>query len=125
MYDKGKVLAGLAIFVLLMASPIWLNFAIGVAEPPKPEKPVAEKECIRDAAEMRKNHMQILEDWRHSVVRSEERDDVYMGKTHKKSLTNTCLRCHSNKEKFCDRCHIYAGVAPYCFTCHVDPKERT
>ena len=40
-----------------------------------------------------------------------------------KSLTNTCIRCHSNKDKFCDECHHFAGVQPYCWACHVMPKE--
>ena len=37
------------------------------------------------------------------------------------SLTNTCLGCHSNKAQFCDQCHNYLEVTPYCWDCHVDP----
>jgi hypothetical protein len=41
------------------------------------------------------------------------------------SLSNTCLDCHSNKAEFCDRCHNYASVSPYCWDCHIDnPKEN-
>jgi hypothetical protein len=39
------------------------------------------------------------------------------------SLTRTCLDCHSNKAEFCDRCHTYMAVDPYCWDCHVEPKE--
>jgi len=28
------------------------------------------------------------------------------------SLSQTCLGCHSNKEKFCDACHNYSGSSP-------------
>ena len=34
-----------------------------------------------------------------------------------------CLDCHSNTAEFCDRCHDYASVRPYCWHCHNDnPK---
>jgi hypothetical protein len=40
------------------------------------------------------------------------------------SLTNTCItQCHSNKAKFCDRCHDYMNVQPWCWDCHNFPKE--
>jgi nitrate/TMAO reductase-like tetraheme cytochrome c subunit len=39
------------------------------------------------------------------------------------SLSQTCLGCHSNKEKFCDSCHTYSGVKPNCWNCHVVPQE--
>ncbi len=38
------------------------------------------------------------------------------------SLTLTCLECHSNKDKFCDRCHDYLRVSPGCWDCHNVPK---
>ena len=34
-----------------------------------------------------------------------------------------CVKCHSNKERFCDRCHDYAGVKPTCWNCHIVPGE--
>jgi len=43
---------------------------------------------------------------------------------HEKSLTGTCLSCHSSKEAFCNRCHEYVGADPYCWECHIDPGER-
>jgi hypothetical protein len=50
------------------------------------------------------------------------------GKKYNMSLQNECMRCHSNKTQFCDQCHDYAGLTkdatPYCWTCHVAPKEN-
>jgi hypothetical protein len=40
------------------------------------------------------------------------------------SLQNGCMRCHSNKKKFCDECHNYMAVKPYCWDCHIQPKEK-
>jgi len=68
--------------------------------------------------------MDLLNQWRDQVVRQGSR---YMvgprGARLEKSLTNSCLDCHSNKENFCDRCHNYMAVSPYCFNCHLTPKE--
>jgi hypothetical protein len=76
---------------------------------------------------MRAEHMQLLDLWRESVVRQADR--VYTnpkGKQFVMSLSNTCLDCHSNKADFCDKCHNYASVRPYCWDCHIDkPKENS
>jgi hypothetical protein len=41
------------------------------------------------------------------------------------SLSNTCLDCHSNYTEFCERCHQYASIEPYCWDCHINnPKEN-
>lgn len=119
MYDTNKVLVGIAIFIVVMTSPFWLNAGQKV-DAPKPELPVAEKKCIASKEFMRANHMQVLEEWRTEAVRHNERDyTTEDGRHYKKSLTLTCLDCHRNKKNFCDKCHDYAGVVPYCFTCHV------
>jgi hypothetical protein len=71
---------------------------------------------------MSANHMRLLKDWREEVVRGNDR--IYTasdGRRHEKSLSDTCLSCHWEKEKFCDRCHDYVGATPYCWNCHVDP----
>jgi hypothetical protein len=36
---------------------------------------------------------------------------------------NTCMQCHTSKKKFCDTCHAYASVTPYCWDCHLAPVE--
>ena len=133
-YDSGKVIAGLIVFLAIFTSPFWMNTGRTVPVP-KPELPKVEKECVREAVWMRGNHMQLLDEWRNDVVRStrefdstsdpanDPRMDVYKGKVHTKSLTLGCLKCHDNKKNFCDRCHTYTGVDPFCWDCHVAPKE--
>lgn len=126
MYDQGKVFAGLAIFVVLLSFPFLLNLG---KTAPAPElklgdKAEAAKECVEPKAYMTAEHMQLLNEWRDTVVRNAQR--VYVNSSGKKfemSLSNTCLDCHSEKAEFCDKCHNYAAVTPYCWDCHVDPKE--
>lgn len=126
MKDKNKILAGLVIFIVVITLPFWFN--MGKAAPaPELEltaKAKAAKVCVMPTAFMKAEHMQLLDVWRHNVVRNGERAFVNPeGKLFDMSLSNTCLDCHSNKEKFCDRCHDYASVRPYCWDCHIDnPK---
>ena len=126
MYDKGKIVVGLCIFAILATFPVWYN--LGKASPaPEPvlsEKAKAAKECIEEISYMKAEHMQILDVWRDTVVRDAKR--VYVnrkGKEFEMSLSNTCLDCHVEKAQFCDKCHNYASVTPYCWDCHIDPKE--
>jgi hypothetical protein len=126
MYDSGKVIVGILVFLALMSSPFWLN-AGRVSKVPEPKKPAVEKgkECVESNAYMRANHMQMVDEWRNEVVREAERDYLNTnGKKFRKSLTLTCLDCHDEKKEFCDKCHTYAGVKPYCWECHIDPKEK-
>ncbi len=83
--------------------------------------------CVRSTEYMKAEHMQLLDVWRDSVVRRGNRMYVSpSGKEYNMSLSNTCLDCHSNKAEFCDKCHNYASVRPYCWDCHIDnPKEKT
>ena len=130
MYDGGKIIIGLIIFVGLITFPVYNNIGKPVVQPePKIDTPVIqqlqEKQCVESKSFMKVNHMQLLNDWRDSVVR--EGNSIYVGAGGKKyiiSLQNTCLHCHSNKTEFCDRCHTYANVKPYCWDCHVAPKEK-
>jgi hypothetical protein len=127
MFNKGLILTGLIAFVAIVTSPFWLNF--GKAEP-APEVVLTEKAkaagaCVRAKDYMTGQHMQLLDVWRDTVVREGNRLYVNAeGKSYNMSLSNTCLDCHSNKAEFCDRCHDYASVDPYCWDCHIDnPKE--
>lgn len=128
MNDKKWIVTGLVIFVILAAFPFWYNRGKAAPAPELvfTEKAKAAKECVRETAYMRSEHMQLLDLWRHSVVRNTQR--VYVNQKGQKfnmSLSNTCLDCHSNKTEFCDRCHDYASVTPYCWDCHIDnPKEK-
>lgn len=124
MYDKGKVLAGLAVFVGLMTFPFWFNIGSAAYERPKLLLPKDSKECVESAEWMRAEHMQLLNEWRDEVVRDGDHEFVSAanGKTYMKSLTKTCMKCHDNKEQFCDKCHTSLSVSPYCWDCHVAPK---
>ncbi len=126
MHDSGKIIIGLIIFVLIATLPIIYNMmACDVSGAPEMEiPPEAGKECVRDAEYMRPNHMDLLNQWRDEVVRDGDRFTTGPdGSRIEKSLSNTCMDCHSNKENFCDRCHNYMAVDPYCWDCHNMPKE--
>jgi hypothetical protein len=126
MKDKNKILAGLAVFIAIITLPFWFN--MGKAAPaPELEltaKAKEAKKCVMDTEYMKAEHMQLLDVWRHNVVRNGERIFTNAeGKQFNMSLSNTCLDCHSNKAQFCDRCHDYASVRPYCWDCHIEnPK---
>jgi hypothetical protein len=128
MKDKKLIIAGLAIFIALAVSPFIINMGKAAPAPELilTDRAKAAKTCVRDTAYMRAEHMQLLDLWRHSVVRNTNR--VYVnekGQEFNMSLSNTCLDCHSNKTEFCDRCHNYVEVEPYCWDCHIDnPKEK-
>jgi hypothetical protein len=133
MYDKGKIITGLVIFVLLFAFPFLYQAVLGsvmgrAAQAPQPElteKAKQAKQCVESKEEMTSRHMQLLNQWRDAVIRDGDRDyRAKNGKLYLASLQNTCMDCHSNKTKFCDQCHNYMGVAPYCWDCHVEPKEK-
>ena len=81
-------------------------------------------ECVEATDYMRANHMDLLDQWRDTVVR-EGRPHLHLrgGQGLHMSLSDTCLDCHSNKEQFCDACHTYSAVDPYCWDCHVIPEE--
>jgi hypothetical protein len=127
MYDKGKIITGLVIFFILFAFPFLYNGGRS-APVPQPEltpKAKEAKQCVESKAFMTSYHMQLLDEWRNAAIR--EGDRVYAattGKNYVVSLQNTCMQCHSNKSKFCDQCHNYMGVAPYCWQCHIEPKEK-
>lgn len=124
MNDRGKIIGGLIVFLVLITSPIWYNMASGKAkDAPKPElteKAKKAKQCVMPTPFMKTRHMDLLNQWRDKVVRHGERIHVSpSGKKYIRSLSNTCMDCHSNKEKFCDRCHEYSAVeAPVCWNCH-------
>lgn len=124
MYDGGKIIAGLIIFLSIVTFPIWFNLG-EAAEPPDPKIVTEATECVKSAEYMRASHMALLNEWRDLVVREGNR--VYVspgGKEYSMSLSNGCMECHSNKEDFCDRCHVYLSVSPYCWDCHIEPKEK-
>jgi len=129
-YNGGKILLGLIIFVALFASPFYLNMGKATAklelkiDTPEIQK-LADKKCVEPKEFMRAEHMQILNNWRDAVVRNGDRDQIIIsGQKYDKSLQNGCMKCHSNKKDFCDKCHNYVAVKPYCWDCHIAPKEK-
>ena len=159
MYDGWKIILGLIIGLGLFLSPVLYNLGTD-AKAPVPElteKAKAAGQCVAPKAYMTAWHMQLLDNWRHEVVRDADRyfntnEDLWWdysldyrllekwrryttaggdfqgagqpGKVYYKSLQVTCMECHSNKSKFCDECHNYMGATPYCWDCHVAPKEN-
>ncbi len=124
MNDSRNIIAGLLIFIVLASIPVWYNKG-KASIPPEPVLPKDSKYCVEDSAFMKTSHMQLLNDWRTAVVRDGDR--VYknsMGRIFKISMTGTCLGCHTSKADFCDKCHAYADVKPYCWECHVDNTQK-
>ncbi|HSL62336.1 MAG TPA: sulfate reduction electron transfer complex DsrMKJOP subunit DsrJ [Desulfotignum sp.] len=127
---RNWIVTGLAIFVLAVLSPFWFNLVTTTQAAPEPELlgPAKEaRKCVLDKYDMRANHMSLLDEWRDAVVRNADR--IYVaanGHSFNMSLStgeNSCLGCHADKEKFCDACHVYTSVDPYCWECHINPKE--
>jgi cytochrome c len=127
MYDGGKIIIGLIIGIGLFLSPFIYN-AGSSAKAPDPqltEKAKEAKVCVAPTRYMRESHFTMLDEWRNTVVRDGER--YYKsadGKIYYKSLQVTCMNCHSDKTKFCDQCHNYMDVSPYCWDCHFVPEEK-
>lgn len=124
MYNKDKIIPGLVFFVLCVTFPIWYNHG-DAGEVPKPELPKDMKQCVLPVKEMRSNHMVLLNEWRDEVIRTGERkfDIEANGKMYQRSLQKTCMQCHTSKKRFCDTCHEYTSVTPYCWDCHLAPVE--
>ncbi|HXY55934.1 MAG TPA: sulfate reduction electron transfer complex DsrMKJOP subunit DsrJ [Nitrospirota bacterium] len=135
LYDGGKIIIGLLIFVGIATFPFYYNIGKVNAKPePKVDTPAIQewekqygkKECVEPKEFMRTDHMQLVNLWRDSVVRSMNREYISTA-SHKKfnmSLQNGCMHCHSNKKKFCDECHNYMAVKPFCWDCHIQPQEK-
>jgi len=139
LYDGGKIIFGLVVFIAIATFPFTFNMVMGKgAKAPEPKTDTPEiqkwaaennngkKECVEPREFMRAEHMQLLNDWRDSVVRDYNRGYI-SNASHKRfnmSLQNGCMQCHSNKKKFCDECHTYMSVKPYCWDCHIAPVEK-
>ncbi len=135
MNNAWKIVIGVVIgFVAVFGFPFYYNLGKANVAPKlkydtpailEYEKEHGKKECVEPKEFMAKEHMQLLNTWRDEVVRYGQR--IYVnsrGESFHISLQNTCLNCHSNKKEFCDKCHNYLAVNPYCFSCHIVPKEK-
>jgi hypothetical protein len=131
MYDGSKIIIGLIIFVGIVTFPFVYDVGKASIPPPEPKidtpeiQKMAVKKCIESKSFMRAEHMVMLNDWRDFVVRDGDRlFTASDGQQYTMSLQNTCMKCHSNKKHFCDECHNYMAVKPYCWDCHIEPKEE-
>jgi hypothetical protein len=122
MFDRGKVVLGIVIFLVVVLFPVWYGLASGPGEVPKMgdvKQQTGAERCVRDLEWMRAEHMTLLDEWRDKVVREGLRDDPENPEGRREmSLTRTCLGCHTNYDNFCAKCHDYVGVEPYCWDCH-------
>ena len=126
MYDRGKILIGIGVFLVLVLLPAWYVAARGGQnEIPEIDRTTKAPTCMRDPAWMRASHMDLLDEWRHDVVRGTGPSwDTDTGGTRRpKSLTGTCLGCHASQQAFCARCHDSMGVNNSCWDCHHIPGE--
>ena len=132
MRDRPLILGGLALFLVVATFPVWYNVGAGTrADAPSLAAPGPAADgagqpprCVAPVEQMRASHMVMLAEWREEVVRAGRRAyTTPEGRRYAKSLTGTCLNCHDRKAEFCDRCHTYAGVAPACMDCHVEPAS--
>jgi hypothetical protein len=134
-YNKGPVFLGIAVFLALALFPFYNNVGKTNKKPdPKTDTPEiieyeklnGKKECVESKAFMRAEHMVVLNDWRDGVVRDAYRGYISTanGKRFNMSIQNGCMKCHSSKKKFCDECHNYMAVVPFCWDCHIQPKEK-
>jgi hypothetical protein len=124
MRDRAGIVLGLGVFLVLAAFPVWHALASS-AERARPvlERAVEGPGCVEDSLFMTAHHQEILNAWRTAVVRDGERTWVSTtGVEHEMSLTGTCMRCHTDSQGFCERCHDYAGVTTQCWNCHVAPE---
>ena len=125
MYNAKYIIPGIIFFLALAFVPVVYN--MGHKFEVTPELPKDQKDCVLPTQEMRDKHMQLLNEWRNEAVRDGNRIFVNAkGQKFAKSLTNTCMSCHPDKAKFCDRCHDTVGVAPYCWDCHnLTPDQKS
>jgi len=142
MNDRPVIIVGLSLFLVVATFPVWYNVTAGTSpRAPDLQRPsptavalVRQREgtadgllapsCVAPRDQMRASHMTLLARWRDDVVRNADRGYLaYDGHRYDKNLSATCLGCHDDKAKFCDRCHDYAGVKPRCTDCHVAPSK--
>lgn len=126
MVKGGRIIVGLLLFAGLILMPFLFNIGSAAAKP-EPSlntaaiRQLANKACVEPAEFMKTEHMQLLNQWRDAALRDGK--TVYVnsqGQSYAVSLEESCLKCHSNPQQFCNTCHTYAGVNPYCWDCHTE-----
>ena len=78
---------------------------------------VAARYCV--SLSMRAGHPGLLSAWREQAVRTGQRTyRTTDGRDVRIGLGETCLGCHGEASKFCDRCHAQNAVTLSCWQCH-------
>jgi hypothetical protein len=105
--------------VLIVLLPVGFSVVASLSAPGDPardvflEMPAPQyKECVRDTAYMRFHHWELLRQTREEVVRYGVREGAGLYE---------CARCHTSRERFCDRCHAATSLYPDCWGCHYYP----
>lgn len=128
MRDRIFIFAGLLVFLILFAYPVWSGLVSGASTVgPTLQLPVGAKACVASRDFMRSSHMQMLVAWRTAFVRTQQRSYAAAdGAVYNISLSKTCLgQCHGSKAEFCDRCHSYVALTtPNCWDCHQDASAK-
>ena len=112
-----------------LALPAWLALAAALgaapalADPGTVPRPAIEIEqpghCIEPAAQMRRDHPDLL--------RHQREVTVHEGVRGARVSLRTCVQCHASRadgsvidtpRSFCRSCHEFAGVRLDCFECH-------
>jgi len=116
--DVGRLRGGIAIAALVAAGPLWVGSVRG-AKSEAPVPPSSPGQCLEPKDSMRRNHPALLSTWREQAVRFGQRTHrTTDGRDLRIGLEETCLACHGEASKFCDRCHTQVGVTLSCWQCH-------
>ncbi|MEJ2218601.1 MAG: sulfate reduction electron transfer complex DsrMKJOP subunit DsrJ [Gemmatimonadota bacterium] len=126
MRDRKWIIGGLVVFCAVVLFPVWYGFGTrATAAPPDLVLPANDTACVEPTEWMIANHPELLNEWRYEVIRKGRTDYVSStGATYTMSFTGTCLRCHTSRATFCQRCHDYADVQPTCWNCHVESQGK-
>ncbi len=123
-YGKVLFVTGFVVFLATVTFPFWYARGKTGGVAPELDTPVIaalrDRRCVEEGSFMREGHRQLLAQWRDGVVRRGDRVHRSRdGRTFERSLSRTCLGCHSDKGRFCDRCHDAVGARPACWQCHI------
>ena len=128
MRDRGKIVLGLADLPRAghrsRSGTTWPAARSRAARDPVISPTGRDRAACADTAYMRAEHMELLDDWRDEVVR-DGRPDLHRGGRHggtTRASPAPAWAATPTRREFCDRCHDYLGVKPYCWDCHVEPK---
>ncbi len=110
--------AVLGALVLALVPPILSVYGSAFAKRKEPFLSPAKPgtRCVQAESLMRTSHPSRLLAQRDRVVRSGLRPPLRASETS--GALESCAQCHGDRDRFCDRCHVRAGVRLDCFECH-------